>query len=758
MADPQTEQLLQALGQLGAASINSRSGMTALNQSMARLRSEMQRGTGTVQSNSAALQNLNSSFSALDTAARQSTQGMSMLREAQSMAAKVTADAAGQMSAGLLKGGLVEAVQSVSNQLLSTTQAYQSGASGLDTVIASQNASIESQIRILDKMTAGATTVAEVFALIPNPIARAVAGISGLAAGALGAASGLTDLEKQHIQVLQKELQNTTASFSLMEKNGAALAGGFTAMRDTAGDAQLYQEEFSKVVVRNKKDLMDFGNTVAGGVKKFKNVNIELTNLAKQGKDYRKELTMAGYSAEDQAEGLIQYMEMLNKSGQLRNMSDREVAVGHAEYMKNLRAVSMFTGEDAKQAQKRAQQAAEQLAVQAKLAEQGPGAVERFTTAVASMGPEIQKGLQQMTATDGTIIDKNLNQLLAASPTRKKLLEETYADMQNSALDATEVNKRYQERVKEYGAAMKEEALAAGKSYGQLTLLTGAQSEVTGLFEKQAELGRKGESAKDRETAQLGDTTVQLQKLMTDGIDPTRSQMVGLERVMRENLRPQMSQLTEQMSLYSQSMAQGKGIAEAQRKQNELDLQNRKTLMDAVLKYNITAEPGGKINEATSKVTNVLLSTVEKLQQAASNLATFTKDILKIKIPGAAKGGAFSGPTSGYLVELHGNEAVFPEKVLESLSQLQIPDPKQLFEKAASAGNAGAAPDEMKTVLDVVKTSMEGITNQLNAQNQKTDGKFDEMLQTMRDRTILEDLLSAMQTSEDYLKRIADNT
>lgn len=755
MADPQTQQLLQALGQLGAATLNSRSGMTALNQSMARLRSEMQRGTGTVQSNATALQSLNSSFSALDTATRQSTQGMAMLREAQGMAAKMTSDVAGQMSAGLLKGGLIEAVQTVSNQLLSSISAYQSGASGLDTAFASQNTSIESQIRILDKLTSGAATAAEVFALIPNPIARAVAGISGLVAATAGAASGLTELEFKYIQTLQKELQNTTASFSLMEKNGAALAGGFTAMRDTAGDAQLYQEEFAKVVVRNKKDLMDFGNTVAGGVKKFKNVNIELTNLAKQGKDYRKELTYAGYSAEEQAEGLIQYMEMLNRSGELQTKTSGQIAVGHAEYLKNLRAISMFTGEDAKAAQKRAQDASEQLAVQAKLAEQGDGAAERFTAAVASMGPEIQKGLQQMTAFDGTIVDKNLNQLLAASPTRRKLLEETYADMQNSALDATEVNKRYQQRVAEYGTALKKESLEIGKSYGMVTLATGQLAEVTALGEKQARLGRQGEAARDGEATALGDTVTQLQKLMTEGVDPTRDQMVSLERAMRENLRPQIQQLTQDMNLYTQSMGQGRGIADAQRRQNELDYENRKQMMAAILKFNLTAEPGGKLNEATSKVTSALLTGVEKLQEAASNLATFTEKILKIKIPGFAKGGMAAGPASGYLVELHGNEAVFPEKVLESLSQLQIPDPKQLFEKNAGTGNTTATED-MGKVLDAVTTSMSGITAQLNAQSQKTDNKFDEMLQAMRDKTVFEDMIRYAEETAENTRRMAN--
>ena len=218
MADPQTQQALQALSQLGAAALNGRAGLASLNQTMAKLRAEMQRGTGSVQSNAAALQSLNSGFSNLTTATQQSAAGMAMLRDAQSMAAKVTQDAAGQMAGSLLKGGLIEAVQTVSNQLLASTAAYQAGASGLDTAFASQNASIESQIRILDKLSTGAAEAAAVFALIPSPYAKGLAVLSSFVAATAAAGKGLVGLSKEHIAVLQKELQQTAAAFSIIEK------------------------------------------------------------------------------------------------------------------------------------------------------------------------------------------------------------------------------------------------------------------------------------------------------------------------------------------------------------------------------------------------------------------------------------------------------------------------------------------------------------------------------------------------------------
>jgi len=51
MADADIQAALQSLQQLGAIANNSRASVQAVGQSMARLRMEMQRGTGTIQSN-----------------------------------------------------------------------------------------------------------------------------------------------------------------------------------------------------------------------------------------------------------------------------------------------------------------------------------------------------------------------------------------------------------------------------------------------------------------------------------------------------------------------------------------------------------------------------------------------------------------------------------------------------------------------------------------------------------------------------------
>lgn len=640
MADADVQQALQALAQLGAAAGGSRAAVASVGQSMARLRIEMQRGTGTIQSNAAALQRLASDFEDLDEGVRKSTAGQAMLAEQTRMAGQIMRDASGQLSAGLLKGGIVEAIDYVAKQIYSTISSYQEGASGIQTAFNMQNAAMESQIRILDRLSQGATLAAETLALIPSPVAKAAAALSGLVAGAAGVGKQFSEEQSQAFKIFQKELAVTVGSFDILNKSGALIAGGFGSMSDTAGKLQLTLPEFAKTVNENKKDLAEFGNTVVGGVKKIKNVGIAFTQLASQGKDLRKELEYAGYSSQEQVDGLVQYMDMLNKSGQLRSKSDTEIAIGATEYLKNLKAISAFTGEDVKTAQKRAQQASEQLAVQAKLAEQGPGAFERFTTAVAEMGPEITKGLQQMTAFDGTIVDKNLNQLLAASPTRKKLLDETYADMQNKALGAAEVNANYQRRVKEYGEALKQEALAAGKTYGAINLASGQQGEVTSMLQQQAELGRKGEAAREKEIAALGDTTVQMSRLITEtsGVNAGfRDVVIEAERFKREmnaKMITDMSGLTES---YLKTLNPKKMMAEQEKEMSEL--------MHKVLKQfsttDIFTKPGSRVAGAMASTVDKIFEgmgvVVGKLGTAADRLGKFADDVGKY----------FSNNTSG---------------------------------------------------------------------------------------------------------------
>ena len=124
---------------------------------------------------------------------------------------------------------------------------------------------------------------------------------------------------------------------------------------------------------------------------------------------------------------------------------------------------------------------------------------------------------------------------------------------------------------------------------------------------------------------------------------------------------------------------------------------------------------------------------------------------------GMATGGIVSGPASGYtkLVEFHGTEAIFPKQALDFLSEMKIPDPKTMLDGSAIKSSA-ASSDDMNKILDTVASSMTGITSQLTAQSQKTDSKFDEMLQALRDKTIFEDMIRYAEETAENTRRMAN--
>jgi hypothetical protein len=107
-------------------------------------------------------------------------------------------------------------------------------------------------------------------------------------------------------------------------------------------------------------------------------------------------------------------------------------------------------------------------------------------------------------------------------------------------------------------------------------------------------------------------------------------------------------------------------------------------------------------------------------------VAAMNRQGLSQKVPGDpvhfsfADGGIASGPTSGYLAELHGPEAVVP-----------LPDGKTIPVRIEGGdfGNTGAKED-MADMMRQFKSSMESMINQLN--NRDLVSMMDEMVRAQK--------------------------
>jgi hypothetical protein len=457
-------------------------------QGMARLRMELDRGRVGFTEAGRALRVMQDRFDELDAAQRSSIQGQRIAADQQRMAGELLRRGAGEISADLAKSGVGAAIEYFKGQLTTSVSSIQQNVGGMQMAFNLQNRELESQISLLQRLSAGATAAAVALATIPGWQSKAAAGALEGAAAAAKATEGLVKLEAEGLLILQTELAKTNAAFKVMTASGALFADGMTDIRKGAADAGLDLGDFAKITASNSEALARLGGTVTQGVKRFSDVNL---NMVK----YREGLQNLGISTDQQAEGTIEYMGILQRSGQLESKSSADIAKGTADYLTNLRAVSAFTGEDAKKAAARARDASAQLAVQKKLNEMGAGAAERFQAGIRTAPEFLQKAMQQSLVGDGVITDPEVQQALEAVPAARELMERTMANIRDKSLTQEEVSARYQEDLKALGPAMKAQALEVGGSVGAANLFGGSLAGLTKIIEGLADVGGKGTAA-----------------------------------------------------------------------------------------------------------------------------------------------------------------------------------------------------------------------------------------------------------------------
>jgi hypothetical protein len=118
-------------------------------------------------------------------------------------------------------------------------------------------------------------------------------------------------------------------------------------------------------------------------------------------------------------------------------------------------------------------------------------------------------------------------------------------------------------------------------------------------------------------------------------------------------------------------------------------------------------------------------------------VAAMNRQGLKQKVPGDpvhfsfGDGGIANGPTSGYLAELHGPEAVVP-----------LPDGKTIPVRIEGGDVGGAKSKDMADMMNQFRSSMESMINQMN--NRDLLNMMDEMVRAQKDsNSIQEKLLRA---------------
>jgi hypothetical protein len=293
------------------------------------------------------------------------------------------------------------------------------------------------------------------------------------------------DWEKFTIQAVVKEMEGAVKSMHDLSSAGAFFAGGLQEIRVNAREAFLDQTQFAKAITDNADELRAYGGTVTNGIKEFVRVNKSIDQ-------FRGGLINAGYTIEGIADGTAMYLGMLGRIGAIQQKSAEDRARDTAEYLLNIKAISAFTGEDVKKAQARADKAAANSAIRAKLIEESTHngvvnqaefiqRIEAFEAMIKNVDPAQQLAVMQQRAF-GVITDRAFNQAAVAEPAMRDYVVQAVEISKDFTNKKAVSGEAYQELYKQIAPAFMKSLQGFAQGYGTAFLATGQFGDINEQF------------------------------------------------------------------------------------------------------------------------------------------------------------------------------------------------------------------------------------------------------------------------------------
>ncbi len=484
------------------------------------------------------------------------------------------------------------------------------------------------QTAAIDSLAKGATsfgdtvsTVGKGLLAVPNIYAQVVGGLLTLGGSALSqGAREAAELQKARIQIISQELDKTYNSFKQATAAGALFAGGLSELRAVAAKAGLTQQDFSKIIAENSEAMAAFGGSVTNGAQKLAGITAEFA------KGTRKQLLNLGISIEEQAQGAADYLAMLQQSGNLQGKSTEELSKGSKEYLINLKAISSFTGEEAKRAEARAREAASQASVQSKLAALGPEAAAKFNALIKLYGPGYETALQQLLVY-GTVTGDNAV-ALAQVPALLEHMQSSIRNVTDSNVKLDSATSSFQNRLRETQPILQQQALAASDAIGGAALMTNNLANVSKVLGSATELSFKNVNELSIDTASAAKSASNTQDELTERISASVDAFKQLQIALQQDLTQALKNFAIEIP---------KILTDLREKLVKLGLIKGSVEVEETLP-GFGGSLGAEIGGGFGGIAYDSISTVG----------------------GYAAGGIAQGPLSGYTATLHGTEAVVP--------------------------------------------------------------------------------------------------
>lgn len=451
-----------------------------------------------------------------------------------------------------------------------------------------------------------------------------------------------------------------------LAKSGAAASDGMSGLYNDAKKLGLSMGELDSMVSlvgENAKELALFTGSVAEGRKKFADVG-----EAMEGQ--RQSLMNLGMTQQDLNEGTMGYIRLQTRMGFAQNMTNKQLADGAANYLKEMDGLAKLTGQSRKDMEQQQARALENERFQAKILElrnkgenKAADALMKMNSIYGAAGPEMQAAFQA--SVTGNLSSADAVKANLAS--NGEMIRSTQAVIDGRISET--------EAVQRTGVAMKSTADTLGTTLGQL----GAYNNIATNLTETVRLGQLVQ----------GDINKNYEKIKAD----QEKQMAGADKMTQQQTE---LVLAQQKANKATEDFINKGILPAQ---------------EAMIKLAKLTEAGANaINELTPGGKALTRSTVENAGETAGALGLGVAGGLKgaavgamlgpigaavgaligsaagvylggaagkkigemgvnaADLPKADNGGLLSGPKSGYLAMLHGTELVIPESALQGFA------------------------------------------------------------------------------------------
>jgi len=300
---------------------------------------------------------------------------------------------------------------------------------------------------------------------ILGPVMEALGTTVGVATKALGALVGT--VLPAILGFFGEQLQKMVNNFQAVNRAGVILTGGLGELKHLAHTSGFNIEQFSQLVKANTEGLTMLGGNVSAGSRKFAQINAAM-------EPYRKQLLNLGFTLEEQAQGIFDFTNNLSLAGEQQKATANDLAMRTKEYLVNLRLISSITGEDARQAQKRAQDASRQAAVQAKLAAIGGDAEQNFRSLIRFL-PGLEKAVQQIF--DGNLATGEQGILVSQAPELKAFIDKAIAGIKGGK-DSTTFTNELIENFQQISPALAQQLNDIAVPVGTVSLFTGKFPEL----------------------------------------------------------------------------------------------------------------------------------------------------------------------------------------------------------------------------------------------------------------------------------------